>query len=239
MTADILIAIVEDDPDISSLLQATLESNGYITRAFSTAQDFRDAVDELQPKVNLIDLGLPDQDGMTLVRELSYNPNSSTIIITGRRDLSDKIICLELGADDYVIKPFEPREVVARVRSVLRRIDKSQQLEEGKNLASFAGYTMNFNTYELCTSCGECCNLSRGEAHILKAFLSAPNRLLSREDLMGLIHIDHDKNYDRSIDVRISRLRNKIEENPKKPQFIKTVYGAGYLFVGKVEWSQQ
>ncbi len=240
MSSEVLVAVVEDDPDVSELLCNSLRVNGFETVSFSTAADFRSALKNIKPKINLIDLGLPDQDGLMLVRELSYSHDTATIIITAREELSDKIICLELGADDYIIKPFEPKEVIARLRTVLRRMDQSHFINGDKtNIANFDDFSMNFDTYELSTSNGIQYKLSRGEADILRAFLSSPNKLLSRETLMDRADIDMSQHFDRSIDVRISRLRNKIEADPKKPKYIKTVYGVGYLFVSDVTWDEK
>ena len=231
-----LIAIVEDDLDITDILKYALEENGFVTQGFTTVRQFIHSRRTNKARVNIIDLGLPDQDGMTLIKDISGDPESGTIIITGRREVTDKVICLELGADDYVTKPFEAKEIVARVRSVIRRLEKVSAQPDNCDIAKFAGNTVNFNTYELIFENGGSINLSHAEAKLLKVFLKSPNKLMSRDRLLEYVDVDVNCNYDRSVDVRVSRLRAKLETDPKNPKLLKTVYGAGYLFVQPVEW---
>ncbi|PCJ85067.1 MAG: DNA-binding response regulator [Hyphomicrobiales bacterium] len=232
------VSIIEDDSDIAEILLSALGEHGFDAKHYPSASDFLNDRDSFKPTLCLIDLGLPDQNGLDLVKELDSDANISTIIISGRRGLSDKIVGLEMGADDYIEKPFETAELIARIRTVLRRTMRSQAREDTakKERASFAGWTVDLPNYALHASDGSMMPLSQAEMEVLKIFLVAPNRLMSRAHILDALALDADKNYDRSIDVRISRLRNKLGEDSQNPKLIKTVYGAGYIFVADVSW---
>lgn len=233
------IAIVEDDQDIAGILQATLEDHGFETGHFPTSLSFQSGIDAFRPDLCLIDLGLPDENGLELVKSLDAREDIATIIISGRRTLSDKIVGLELGADDYIAKPFEPAEIVARVRSLLRRARKSAPDENApsKVRASFGNWTVDVQNFTLENSDGNVVSLSHAEMQIMKIFLNAPNRLLTRNQILDDIDSAADGSFDRAIDVRISRLRTKLGEDVKNPKMIKTVYGAGYIFVADIRWT--
>jgi len=237
------VAIIEGDPHISALLQTSLQLDGFRTSSFGNGASFLSVLDKIKPDVCLVDLGLSDQDGMELMDTIISSTGAATIIISGRSDAEEKIAALKLGADDYVEKPFEPNEVVARVHAVLRRTRRTKVTSEKSNvIAAFGNWEIDFNTYKL-SWVGETeketatIYLSHGEAAILKVFVDNPNRLLSRSQILDQITDDPDLNFDRSVDVRISRLRSKLEDDPRKPALIKTVYGAGYLFVSQVIWN--
>lgn len=229
------IAVVEDDRDISDLLDTALTQHGYAVETFYTGESFLKSLPHRQPDLCLIDLSLPDRDGLGIVAELRAYKRIAAIIVSGRHELGDKLVGLELGADDYIVKPFEEKEIVARVRSVLRRMSVPETQGSG-DVARFAGWTVDFRRFEMTGPDGRAVALSGGEAGVLRALLESANRLLTRGELMDRLGLDADQNFDRSIDVRISRLRSKLEEDPKNPRFIKTVYGAGYLMVGRVDW---
>jgi DNA-binding response OmpR family regulator len=231
------VAIVEDDRDIADILQSALSKNGFETACFQSGSAFLQSLAKRAPDLCLIDLTLPDRDGLSIVAELRAHPGTASIIVSGRRELDTKLIGLELGADDYIVKPFEDKEIVARVRSVLRRMGNAADRDKKRRVARFSGWTTDFGVFELISPAGERTSLSGGEARVLQIFLEAANRLLTRADLMDKLGIDSDANFDRSIDVRISRLRAKLEKDPRNPRFIKTVYGAGYLMAAQVEWS--
>jgi len=231
------IAVIEDDRDIADILEAALQRAGYETESFHSGASFIRALARREPDLCLIDLSLPDRDGLSIVAELRDRPRIASIIVSGRDEIGTKLIGLELGADDYIVKPFDDKEIVARVRSVLRRLKGISGQDTKRRVARFAGWTADFGTFELISPTGERSSLSGGEAGVLRVFLESANRLLNRADLMDRLGIDADTNFDRSIDVRISRLRAKLEEDPRNPRFIKTVYGAGYLMVAQVEWS--
>jgi DNA-binding response OmpR family regulator len=157
------------------------------------------------------------------------------LILTGRNDVTDRVLGLELGADDYIVKPFEPRELVARVRSILRRYQRAASTDTTgeRSTARFAGWTFDANRHALTAPDDREVSLSAAEAGLLATLLRRPNKILSREQLLGERDVDP---FDRSIDVRISRLRRKLDDDPQNPRMIKTVYGAGYLFSAQVEW---
>ncbi len=230
--------LIEDDPDIRKLVRVLLEGYGYEVQTFGNGRDARQAIRREVPDLCLVDLGLPDMDGLTLVRELWEDVRFGVIILTGRGDVSDRVLGLELGADDYIVKPFEPRELVARVNSVIRRRD---QLAEARasgpsGKARFAEWVFDAGNLTLVATDGRQESLTAAEAGLLVALLKAPKRVLSREQLQGADLERDDFAFDRSIDVRISRIRKKIETDPKAPRLIKTVYGAGYLFTAEVGW---
>jgi DNA-binding response OmpR family regulator len=171
-------------------------------------------------------------DGLQVLRELQEQHPCAALILTGRDGLTDRVLGLELGADDYLVKPFEPRELVARVRSILRRYQKAAASEpDGHSAARFAGWHFDIGRLSLHADDGREVSLSAAEAALLQTLLKRPNKILTREQLIGERELDP---FDRSIDVRISRLRRKLEDDPQDPKIIKTVYGAGYLLCAAV-----
>jgi len=234
------IAIIEDDPDIAALLQTSLQMDGFRTSSYGNGHSFRSVLDKIKPDVCLVDLGLPDQDGVELVETIISSSQAATIIISGRTGADEKINCLKIGADDYIVKPFEPDEVVARVHAVLRRTRKSIIPAKDQAVANFGNWQIDFNVYKLKwigpeAGARDPVFLSHGEASVLKIFLDSANVLMTRTQILDKLTDDPDLNFDRSVDVRISRLRSKLEDDPRNPVLIKTVYGAGYLFVSNVK----
>ncbi|RMD47452.1 MAG: DNA-binding response regulator [Alphaproteobacteria bacterium] len=230
-----LVAVLDDEPQIRAILADALEEAGFRTVGFGRALEFEAALRRLEPAVCLIDLGLPDRDGLALVHRLAVAQGVGVIIISGRAEVQDRIAGLELGADDYVIKPFEPAEVVARVRALLRR-GRSAARGEGRLVARFSGWTARFDRYRLEAPDGRSVPLSQAEAEVLRLFLTYPNRLMSRAFMQEQLGGAASESFDRAIDVRISRLRTKLGEEPRNPRLIKTIYGAGYIFIGEVSW---
>lgn len=228
-----LIAIIEDDPEISRIIEQTLKEFGFQTASFRSGSELLRRLPKLEPDLCIIDLGLPDMDGLQAMQQIRTKSNCGNLILTGRAHVSDRVMGLELGADDYVLKPFEPRELIARVRSILRRRNESTEAEPLQQIAEFNGWQFNIANNSLTSPNNEGCALSTAEAELLKVFVQNPNRILHREKLIGNRDLDAT---DRSIDVRISRLRKKLEPNVDSPTFIKTVYGAGYLFMASVRW---
>jgi len=229
------IYVLDDDTDICRLVCNTLREFGFEAAECHTAAALRRLLLVRAPDLCIVDLGLPDADGMDVVRDLQTRFACGVIVLTGRDYLSDRVMGLELGADDYVVKPFEPRELVARVRSVLRRHDKSRssQLSAHSQHAEFAGWRFRADSNWLVSPSGQEWTLSAGEARMLLQFLRCPNRILDREQLCG----DRDLSaLDRGVDVRVSRLRRKLESDPQNPKTIRTVYGAGYLLATEVRW---
>jgi len=229
-----LIAIVEDDPDVARIIEQVLADFGFRTAWCRSAGDLLRRLRALAPDLCIIDLGLPDMDGLEAMQRVRTQSACGIVILTGRAHVSDRVMGLELGADDYVLKPFEPRELVARVRSILRRRENAQDAGV-RQLAEFSGWRFNVGNNTLTAPTGEEHLLSTSEAELLKVFVNNPNRILQREQLMGTRDLSPT---DRSIDVRISRLRRKLEPDSTSPAFIKTVYGAGYLFMAAVNWNK-
>ncbi|WP_303615719.1 response regulator transcription factor [Colwellia sp. 4_MG-2023] len=227
-----LIYVIDDEPEICSLVCQELERYNFKTQAFCTGKEALLAIRKQLPSLCIIDLGLPDMDGLSLVKELFDDKKIGVIILSGRNSLPDKVLGLELGADDYIGKPFDPRELVARVNSIIRRLVVSELPETTLQTASFGDWTFEQSTLTLENNKGGSFMLSAAEAEILMILLKAPRQILSRERLLSL----DATSFDRSIDVRMSRLRKKIEQDHKHPKIIKTVYGAGYIFTLEVTW---
>ena len=226
------IAIVEDDPDVAKIIEQVLGDFGFRTVWCRSASDLLRRLRTLSPDLCIIDLGLPDMDGIEAMQRVRAQSPCGILILTGRAHVSDRVMGLELGADDYVLKPFEPRELVARVRSIVRRREGSEA--QARQIAEFSGWRFNLGNNRLVSPNGEEHALSTAESELLKVFVNNPNRILQREKLMGTRDLAPT---DRAIDVRISRLRRKLEPDAHSPAFIKTVYGAGYLFLATVTWS--
>ncbi|MBP7467808.1 MAG: response regulator transcription factor [Thauera sp.] len=229
------IFVLEDDADVARLICMSLSDYGFRCEHLSTGRQLLARARQSAPDLCIVDLGLPDMDGMQVVRELQDGSPCAVLILTGRNDVTDRVLGLELGADDYIVKPFEPRELVARVRSILRRYQRAPAAEapSERKLARFAGWSFDANRHALTAPDGREMSLSAAEAGLLATLLRRPNKILSREQLLGERDVDP---FDRSIDVRISRLRRKLDDDPQNPKLIKTVYGAGYLFSAQVEW---
>ena len=230
------IFVLEDDPEVARLICMSLGEYGFRCEQMRAGRQLLERARQVSPDLCIVDLGLPDMDGMQVVRELQDGSPCAVLILTGRNDVTDRVLGLELGADDYIVKPFEPRELVARVRSILRRYQRAPPVAEApseRQLARFAGWSFDANRHALTAPDGREISLSAAEAGLLATLLRRPNKILSREQLLGERDVDP---FDRSIDVRISRLRRKLDDDPQNPKLIKTVYGAGYLFSAQVEW---
>ncbi|PKP85066.1 MAG: DNA-binding response regulator, partial [Alphaproteobacteria bacterium HGW-Alphaproteobacteria-2] len=202
-----LVAILDDEPQIRLMLAEALEEAGFRTAGFGRATEFEAALARLAPDVCLVDLGLPDRDGLALVHRLALESGAAVIIISGRAQVQDRVTGLELGADDYVIKPFEPVEVVARVRALLRR---GQQGAARRERARFNGWTAHFDRYLLTADDGEEVALSHAEGEVLRLFLDNPRRLISRAQMQESLGGTAGASFDRAMDVRVSRLRTKL-----------------------------
>ncbi len=229
-----LVTILDDEPDIRRMLADVLEEAGFDTLSFGRARSFEAALATHRPDVCLVDLSLPDTDGLTLVHRLALEQGAIVIIISGRAQVQDRVTGLELGADDYIIKPFDPAEVVARIRARLRSTKSSQNTG---NTATFNGWTAHFDRYVLQDDAGVETPFSHAEGEVLRLFLDSPKRLISRAQMQENLGGAASESFDRAMDVRISRLRTKLREDPKNPKLIKTIYGAGYIFLGDVAWT--
>ena len=233
MTKAPLVTILDDEPAIRTMLADALEEAGFRTMTFARAAQFEAALRTTTPDVCLVDLSLPDRDGLTLVHRLALEQGATVIIISGRAQVQDRVTGLELGADDYIIKPFDPAEVVARVRARLRRGVSTEQTGE---TATFNGWSAHFDRYVLEDETGTETAFSHAEGEVLRLFLERPKRLISRQAMQEALGGAAGESFDRAMEVRISRLRTKLREDPKNPRLIKTIYGAGYIFLGDVSW---
>ena len=227
-----LVFVLDDEPSVARVVTTTLKQFQFRTEEFHTAGAFLRRLKVQVPAVAIVDLSLPDRDGLGLVSEIVAAHDCGVLILTGRDTVSDRVVGLELGAVDYLVKPFDARELVARVRSVLRR---RQPRSDGKRrVCQFPGWRFDMDGNSLWPDQGEQIRLSASEARLLSYFVSHPNRILSREELSGIQDLSP---ADRSIDIRVSRLRNKLDR-PGMPELIRTVYGAGYLFAATITWVQ-
>jgi DNA-binding response OmpR family regulator len=229
------VAILDDEPEIRRMLSDALQEAGFRTTCYGRATEFEAALRRTAPDVCLVDLGLPDRDGLALVHRLALESGAAIIIISGRAQVQDRVTGLELGADDYIIKPFDPAEVVARIRARLRK--GRSGAANTANSASFAGWKAHFERYMLVDESGRETSFSHAEGEVLRLFLESPNRLITRAQMQESLGGAAGDSFDRAMDVRISRLRTKLGEDPKNPRLIKTIYGAGYIFLGEVRWS--
>ena len=233
------LAIVEDDPDVRAVLQRSLSADGYGITALASGAGLEDVLAASHHDLVIMDVGLPDIDGLTLTRRIRMSFDGGIIIVSGRGDLTDRVVGLELGADDYITKPFEPREILARVRSVLRRNARQTAAapaagETRRQRLAFDGWLLDMTSRSLSDAAGKPVLLTSGEYKLLEVFVTHANRVLSRDQLLDLIYESDTPAFDRSIDVRIGRVRKKLGEDPRDPKLIKTVRNNGYIFVGKV-----
>ncbi|MBR7890217.1 response regulator transcription factor [Marinomonas sp. A79] len=232
MNKKCLVYVVEDEKDLGTLICNTLNQFYFDTKYFGNGSEAEQNIVTKSPDICIIDLTLPDMDGIDLIRRLQHK-NIGIIIVSGRDALTDRVLGLELGADDYITKPFEPRELVARVQSLQRRIQTHDEKPVNtKQYAQFSGFTYHPGSLTLNADTPHQEMLSRAEADMLLALLKNPYQILSRDQLLG----ENTVPYDRSIDVRVSRLRKKIQPKNDTGTLIKTVYGAGYMLITEVEW---
>lgn len=227
------VFLLEDDPDLAASLTRALKAHGFTVEWFELYRQFESRLAQLRPLICVIDACLPDQRGVeTVMRRLSKG-GVPTILISGvYTELPDRVLGLELGADDFMLKPFSPRELVARINAVVRR--SARPAEDIASKVRFAGWTFRFESLTLTAPDCEEIPLSASEARLLRCLTMNPQRVVSRDQLLDQICGSDVSAFDRSIDVRISRLRTKLRESSRNPKIIKTVYGAGYLFVPKI-----
>lgn len=235
------ILIVEDEPDMGAMLGEYLTANGYATRAAENGQAMRRVLSETDIDLILLDLGLPEENGLELLKELRIDSDIPVIVVTGKGDEVDRVVGLEIGADDYIPKPFSPRELLARVRTVLRRSQRLPAPPQKENggvceVAQFGDWTLDLGSRNLSSDNRGQTYLTTAEFNLLSSFLASPNRVLSRDQLLDLVYGQNYYSADRSIDTLVMRLRRKIEKNRGAPDFITTVRNVGYMFSGKVNW---
>ncbi len=232
------VLVVEDDVVTRSKLAGYFQNEGYTVSEAENGEQMRAILNEYSIDLVMLDINLPSEDGLMLTRELRSQSNIGIILVTGRTDSIDKIVGLEMGADDYVTKPFELRELLVRVKNLLWRISlvseassRDIQKEESGQLVRFGEWTFDVQRRSL--SCnGEPVKLTKAEYELLVALSSYPNKVLSRERILNMISHRVDAPNDRTIDVLIRRMRAKMEQDPKNPQIFVTVHGEGYMFAG-------
>jgi len=227
------VLIVDDDPQVRESMGDYLQTHGYRVTLCANGEAMRKALAEAVPQVVLLDLNLPGEDGLSLARWLRGNHDLAIIMVTAASEVVDRVVGLEVGADDYLSKPFDPRELRARLKSVLRRTSgggKPGKAAAGRRV-KVGKCTLDLDTHQLIDKSGEDLPLTSMEFDLLRVFAEHPNQVLSRDQLLTHTRNREWEPFDRSIDIRIARLRKKIEADPDKPRVIKTVRGAGYIFI--------
>jgi two-component system OmpR family response regulator len=230
------VLIVDDDAEIRTLLHDYLERNGYRCVAVADGRSMLAMLDQAPVDLIVLDLMLPGLDGLTLCRDLRARSDVPVIMLTARGEDTDRIIGLEMGADDYLAKPFNPRELLARIKVILRRARGAVRMRVGEHMQRmrFADWKLDLTTRNLVSPKGVVVALSGAEFRLLKVFLERPNRVLNRDQLMELTQGQGAEALDRSIDVLVSRVRQRLEEDAREPRIIKTVRGEGYVLASAV-----
>ena len=224
------LLIVEDDELVQSLMGAYLQRDGFTISLAATGKEMLAAIDTEHIDLVLLDLGLPDEDGLSLARQVRARSDLPIIVITARKGKSDRLAALEVGADDYLTKPFDPDELVLRVRNILGRAGTAEAPSIRSEIYRFEGWSLDMDARAVIAPDGEHVAFTRAELNLLAALVKAPNRVLTRAHLLDAVSHDAASPTDRLIDVLVSRIRKKIEPEPKAPQFITTVVGCGYKF---------
>jgi two-component system, OmpR family, response regulator len=233
------ILVVDDDPAMRDLVGAYLESHTYRTSLVADGEAMMRALAGGSIDLVVLDLKLANEDGLELMGRLGERWDVPVIVVTGhRRDETDRVVGLELGADDYLLKPFGLRELLARVRAVLRRAEAGERRTRRKQQQlryQFAGWELDLRTRRLTSPDGDTVALTAGEFNLLVVFLRAPQQVLSREQLLAASRVHDEEVFDRSVDIQVLRLRRKLEANPSEPRLIRTERGAGYILAVPVE----
>jgi two-component system OmpR family response regulator len=229
------IAVVEDDPDVTRMMVSCMTEHGFEVTPTTSGRELDRIMSAGKVELVILDVGLPGEDGLTICRRLRGRSTVPIIMVTARDSDTDRIVGLELGADDYLPKPFNPRELVARVKAVMRRSTMTEQQQpEAARIMMFEGWRLDLARRQLFSPDGEPRSLTSGEFNILAIFCNNPRKVLSRDELLDQLHGRAAAVFDRSVDVQISRLRRKIESKSKDPSFIKTIRYGGYFFTPQV-----
>lgn len=242
MVKPLHVLVVDDEPRIRAMLRRYLAGEGFQVSEAADGAEMRAALDREAIDLVLLDLVMPGEDGLSLARYIRQHSGIPIIILTGKGDLIDRVAGLEAGADDYVTKPFELREVLARIRTIMRRAGPraggpppaAAAGAKASEALAFEGWRLDLLRRELRRETGELVPLTTGEFDLLCVFLRHPNRVLSRDQLMDLVKGREWAAYERGVDTQVMRLRKKIERDPGNPSLIKTVRGAGYVFAAAV-----
>lgn len=237
------VLTVDDDQDLQVVIRHYLEQEGYQILTAANGAEMLAKLETTAPDIILLDLILPDNDGLTLLGQIRTKSKAAVIVVSGKDETADRIVGLEMGADDYLTKPFEMRELSARIKAVLRRTnnaepspanDKTETVMQKVQRIAFHGWVLDRRQYQLFDAEGKTADLTSGEFRLLEALVLAPNRVLSREHLFELTRQGEFEAYDRAIDIQIARIRKKMDDDPRDPQLIKTVRGVGYMFCGEI-----
>ena len=232
------VLMVDDDPSVRQMVVDYLGDNEIRVTALASGREITDVTRREMVDLLILDLKLPGEDGMDIARRIRADSNMPIIMLTGRKEEADRVMALELGADDYLTKPFSPRELLARIRSLLRRSRAHETVADGLakvRAYRFAGWELNVRVRRLKSPQGELIALRNAEFNLLAAFLASPQRVLSREQLLSMSHLHNDEVYDRAIDTQVGRLRRTIEEHGAGQELIHTERGTGYVFSVPVE----
>jgi two-component system, OmpR family, response regulator len=229
------ILVVDDDPKVRTLLRRCLEGEGFVVSDAKDGAELHTCLQRQQISLITLDLNLGKENGLDLARDIRKQRNIPIIMLTGKGDAIDRVVGLEVGADDYLAKPFELRELLARIRAVLRRVTPTEPAAATGQRYAFEGWVLDISRRSLKRDSGDDQDLTTSEFNLLEAFVKRPHRVLSRDDIMDLLKGHDWSPLDRSIDNLVARLRKKVERDPDRPALIKTVRGAGYTFTADVE----
>jgi len=238
MTTTAHVLAVDDDPSVRQMIADYLTDNDVRVTTLASGRDIAELMQRETIDLIILDLRLPGEDGMQIARKLREESDLPIIMLTGRKDEADRVMGLELGADDYLTKPFSPRELLARIRALLRRSRSRETVADGLakiRAYRFSGWELNVRLRRLTAADGEIVSLTNSEFNLLAAFLAAPQRVLSRDQLLNFSRLHDDEVYDRAIDVQVGRLRKKLEPDAARPQLIRTERSAGYVFTAPVQ----
>ena len=230
------ILIVDDDVRLCRALARYLRQEHYEVQTAQSAERMRQLLEAGSPDLVILDLMLPDGDGFSLARELRARYELAIVMLTGRADTVDKVVGLELGADDYVTKPFDPRELLARVRTVLRRVSDAGKSTSAGSVARFAGWTFDLAAHELTDPEGKPVSLTAHEHKLLAALVERHHQVLTRTAILDLLTQREWTPYDRSVDVLVAKLRKKLGDHRPQPSLIKTIRSVGYMFTATVDF---
>jgi len=228
------VLLVDDESTLREALAQYLVRQGFAVREASSAAEARSRLREELPDLVLLDIMMPGEDGLSLCRHIAEAHAIPTIMLTARSEATDRIIGLEIGADDYVVKPFEPRELVARIRSVLRRVTKNAAAPAEDEAFEFEGWRLDPLKRRLTDPEGALVSISSVEFRLMMAFLEHPRQVLDRDRLLDMVQGREAHLFDRAVDNQVSRLRRKIETDSRNPTLIQTVWGGGYMFAADV-----
>ena len=237
MTETTMIAVVEDDPEIRSLVTALLRREGFEVEPCAGAGELDRVMARRRVDLVVLDVMMPGEDGFSVCRRLRARGDVAVLMVTAKNEDIDRVVGLEIGADDYLAKPFNPRELLARVRAILRRTRAANRPSEAptREVYRFSGWTLDAGSRDLTDPAGGAVPLTGGEFDLLIVLVQHPQRVLNRDQLLDWTRGRSANPYDRAVDVQLSRLRRKLGDDPSEPAMIRTVRGGGYLFAPPVE----